>query len=192
MIRLACDSDNLDALLPTPVIMTYSDLIPSAGAMAGLHERFPRSVILLIDRGLGDPTGRASIADVERGALTVTQLPAWWDQKHAAQIPFLTVYASLDRIPEVDDALGTGRNHWRWIASWQAGIGVPAYPSAMHQFVNGKLLSARVDLSAVLNENYCPQAIVPQVFTDDLAAISKDLGAISKAMESISSFVGAQ
>lgn len=169
MIRLACDSDDLSALVHTDVVLTYSDLIKTDAEHQALKARFAGSVVELIDRGLGDPTGRATVLDVERGARTPADCPGWFDKQHAAGLSWLTVYHSLDRFSDVDTAMGHRSGWWRWIAMWGHGLVVPGRPTVMLQFTDGARIGARVDLSAVHNDAWHPQpARVPAGAARDL------------------------
>jgi hypothetical protein len=156
MIRFACDSNDLDALIETNIVLTYSDLIRTDQAHQELKARFPRSVVELIDRGLGDPTGRATIVDVERGAYGPAQAPGWFDRKHEAGLRWLTVYASLVNMRIVDTAMGNRTGWWRWFAYWGNGLAVPGYPHAAIQFAADRMLGARADLSLFPNPAWHP------------------------------------
>jgi hypothetical protein len=164
-IRLACDSNNPDALIETDIVLTYSDLIPHEGAHQELKARFPRSVVELIDRGLGDPTGRATILDVERGARSPSQAPGWFDDKHQAGLRWLTVYASLVTMRQVDTAMGKRTGWWRWFAYWGNGLVVPGHDHAAIQFASDKMLGARVDLSLFPNPAWHPTPLWPSRVT---------------------------
>lgn len=150
--RLMCDSENLAALLPTPVIATYSDLITSEAMRDDLQGHFPNSDIVLGDRGLGDPTGRSSWADCERWAMTPDDLPAWHDRQQAADVADLTVYASYNRYARVD-AVMAGRDFYRWVAFW-GHLEVPRYPWAIIQFADSGMIGADVDLSYIANPQW--------------------------------------
>lgn len=90
MIRFMLDTDQLDKLTGhVELLMTYSDLVPD---YAAISKRFPQSHVLLIDRGLGDPTGLASIFDIEPRALTIAAAIRRYDEQQAKGVPFLTVY----------------------------------------------------------------------------------------------------
>src|SRR6266702_3604286 len=135
MIRLACDSDRLSSLVETPVVLTYSDLIPSIGVLDSLERRFPSSEIGLIDRGLGDPTGQATIANVEARSKTPAEMPGWLAAKTAQGWSCLTVYGKADIIAVVEHTAGVhAHGWWRWFARWGSVLEVPGHPAAMLQF----------------------------------------------------------
>src|SRR5258708_35521836 len=101
MSRLMYDSDVIDALPRDAMAATYSDLIPSLTALQRLRREFPFGVAL-IDRGLGDPTGEATILDIERGARTPADAPGWYDRKKADHLGDLTVYVNRDNLAAFD------------------------------------------------------------------------------------------
>lgn len=155
-VRWACDSDELAALIGTDFVRTYSDLIPDRDALAALERRFAGSAVELIDRGLGDPTGLASIADVERGSLTVADVPGWLDRKHAAGVDWLTLYSAEASLEDVI-AAAAGRSHWNWAASW--GRMTVAHPAAGQvQCANSAMLGLHIDLTVIWETGYRPAA----------------------------------
>lgn len=158
MIRLACDSNDLGALIATPVIITYADLITSPEVHRDLRSRFPRSRLVFTDRGLGDPQDLATCWDVERGTLIADQVPDRFDKAHARGRQYLTVYCDLDNLAEVEKVMA-GRPWWRWVASWGAGLEVPGHPWAMLQFASGAQLGAGVDLSLIHDDTYRPDVL---------------------------------
>lgn len=113
-IRFMLDSDVLDDLTDhADILGTYSDLITD---LPTLRRRFPQSEIVLFDRGLGDPTGEASIFDIERGALTIDAAVQRYDQQRARGIKYLTVYVNRSNMDAVDAAFGN-RVPWRMVAT---------------------------------------------------------------------------
>ena len=162
MIRVMLDSDQL-ASLPSgmvPLLSTYSDLIPDLAALAALQRQHPGSEIILIDRGTGDPTGLASVADVEPGALTVAGLPAWFARKTAAKIDDLTVYSDRADLDAIDAVLkGTGHEgHWRWVATLDGTVDITGMPPlrrpAVVQILGSGQLGLHADLSLVLEPGW--------------------------------------
>lgn len=158
MIRLACDSDDLGALIETSVILTYADLITDTDTRQQLRARFPRSRLLFMDRGLGDPLKLATVWDVERGALTPDEVPERFDTAQAAGRQYLTGYVSLDRLPRLVEVMA-GRPWWKWVALWGGGLEVPGHPFAMMQFASGKMLGAGVDLSVIRDDTWHPDVL---------------------------------
>jgi hypothetical protein len=156
MIRLACDSNDLGALIETPIVLTYTDLIPDDRAHKALKARFPQSVVELIDRGMGDPTGRATILDVETGAATPLHAVGWHAHQHAAGLRWLTIYATLDNMRTVEEIMSPGDDWWRWFARWGNGLEIPGHPHAAIQFASDIMLGARVDLSLFPNPAWHP------------------------------------
>jgi hypothetical protein len=170
MIRFGCDSEDLSALLPMDFVRTYSDLVPSAGALAELEARFPGSQVMLGDRGLGDPTGRACWFDVERFALTPADMPGKLIAKAAQGITEIDIYGTVATLDEVVGRIG-GHGWWRWYAYWGGGLHVPGHPLAQVQFASAGMLGGGVDLTAVHNDYYRPRAaeayaIQPEIIND--------------------------
>lgn len=153
LVRFAVDSDNLDMLFPADFVRTYADLVDAAG-LAALRARFPDSVIELIDRGLGDPTGTATIYDVEHGALTVAEAANRVRAAHEAGHQWQTVYsdqANLDAIMRACEGL----SYWHWIAAWGQLI-VPTHRSAQIQFACAEMIAFHADLTIVWDPAYRP------------------------------------
>lgn len=155
MIRLACDSDRLSALAETDVVLTYSDLIAGTTELQALELRFPHSEIGLIDRGLGDPTGQATIANIEPGALVPAQMPAWFGAKRAAGWSNVTGYGLAATLAEVEQLAGP-HGWWRWFARWGTVLQVPGHPEAMLQFDNDP--DEHLDWSIIRNPHWHPRA----------------------------------
>jgi hypothetical protein len=155
--RLACDSDQLDALIATPFVRTYSDLITDPAQLNQLVARFPDSHVELIDRGLGDRSGLASIADIETGALKIGQVRDWLGAKHAAGHQDLVVYCDRDNLDAVVQACD-GMGYWHWIAA-PGQLVVPSHPDAQVQFAFASGLGAHVDLTIIPNFRYRPWLI---------------------------------
>lgn len=155
MIRLACDSDRLSSLVETNIVLTYSDLVPNAGVLASLERRFPASEIGLIDRGLGDPTGQATIADVETGTHAAGDMLAWVAGKRRAGWSNVTVYGAMPTLAEVGSIVGP-HDWWRWFARWNSVLRVPGHPDAMIQFDSDS--AEHVDWSLIRNPHWHPRA----------------------------------
>lgn len=180
MIRFACDSSALGNLIYTDFMLPYSDQLGPA-ELRQLTDRCPHSTIVPIDRGLGDRLGISAILDVERGAARPADAPVWFDSQQAAGLRFLTVYASLDKMPAVERAMGD-RPFWRFYAYWQGGLHVPDHPFAMLQFASGAQLGADVDLSIVHDDawhprgRHVPPAVIQRaIHVAAAAARSRDL-----------------
>ena len=156
-VRAACDTEHLDALVPMPVIFTYSDLFPHRDEYLALQDRLPHSDIVLGDRGLGDPTGLSTWCDVERFALKLEDAPRWHDRQHDAGHRDLTVYGSLDRYPAINHAMGD-RPFYRFIAAWN-NARLPDYPWAIVQVMPGTQINTRWDFDLIWDINWHrPQA----------------------------------
>lgn len=160
MIRFACDSDSIADLVPTPLIFTYADLIGSAIEYTALTARFPRSVIKLIDRGLGDPAGLAAtvMVDVEQGALTAAQAAGQIRRYLAEGRQFVTGYANRSTMPSLEAELADVAGWWRWYATLDGTMRISTRPHAMVQFAGAQITGGRFDLSVVWNGAYHPEA----------------------------------
>ena len=170
MWRTAIDSDVLsDLTAPADFHLTYSDIVPDPAAFEA--ER-PRTQVKYIDRGLGDPGNKASIADVEFHALTVADLPAWYDRKAAAKVPYLTWYASRNSIPAIQAVIG-GRHMWRWVATLDGTLVIPGFPAFespdLVQILGSGQLGAHVDLSLVLSPSWNPSPVAAEVHAIQVA-----------------------
>lgn len=113
-VRFMLDTDDLTKLTPhVGLLATYADLVPDYAAEA---KKYPNSVLILIDRGLGDPSGRSSVADIEPGAMTVAQAVAWYDKQHAKGITDLTAYHDRADADAVKAGFGA-RHYYQWWAT---------------------------------------------------------------------------
>lgn len=158
-LRFACDSDNLADLVGTDVVLTYSDLVKTADELQALERRFPGSEIGLFDRGLGDPTGQATIIDVERGARSAADVPHFLQEKTGQGWANPTVYLLPSSLGDVERAAG-GAGWWRMFASFGAGLSVPGHPLAMVQFIDSTRIGAHIDLTVIHNPHWHPRARV--------------------------------
>lgn len=180
MIRLACDTDTLDDLDGHfPIVMTYSDLVPNPPE---LRAKFPDSELVLIDRGLGDPSGEASIADLERGALTVDHFPAWFDAKVSQGVKYITGYVNRSNLAAFNAVLN-GRHPFRWVATLDGTLVIqgfrPMREPALVQFAGASATGAHIDVSAVYEASWHPQGTAP-----NLATVRREVnGAISQSSE---------
>ena len=165
MIRLACDSDNLNDLIATPLIFTYADLVRDRGHLSALRARFPGSTLKLIDRGLGDPAGTAEAVqavDVEGGA----NAPMQAAEKMLALVKegrqFVTGYANRSTMPLLIEACHevglTEMEWWKWIATLDGTMRVSDYPNAMVQFASAQMVGLHADLSVIWHPQYHPEA----------------------------------
>lgn len=119
MPELMLDTDQ-PALLAGPQfagcrVATYADLVTPAMLTAYLGR------LVVIDRGRGDPTNTATVADIEPGLLTVAQGVAKIKQWNAEHRQFPTAYCDRNDWPAVDTALA-GVRHYDWIATLDGTI----------------------------------------------------------------------
>ena len=157
MPRLMFDSDKpLDLPITGDLLATYADLI-GAAELATLRHRW-RGVVL-IERGLGDPLGLASVIDIEAHAEGVGAARPWLTRKHGAGVHYLTTYCNRATVAAVDAAVH-GLPHWRWIATLDgtahiAGMAPGHHPAAV-QCLNAAMLGFHADASVVWADAWNP------------------------------------
>lgn len=182
-IRVMLDTNDLAALDPAcELLATYSDLVPNP---AELEAKFPNSRIILIDRGLGDPSGKASVADIETGALTIADVPGWLDRKEQEGIEFRTIYESRNEFDAIAAAAGH-RHFWHWVATLDGTAFVSRF-KAMHgpaaiQILPSSKLGVQADLSLVFEDGWNPTR--PSL---NRAALRRDVNAALTSMASAAS-----
>lgn len=164
MIRFALDSDDLHAFPVgvAPILLTYSDLFPTRAELVMFEMKHPDSQVVLIDRGLGDPTGLASVADVERLAFTLADLRRWFERKKAAAVRFLTAYSDRNTLPSVDTVLA-GLRPWHWVATLDGTVDIPSLAAPLErpglvQCFSAAMLGVPCDGSLILNDAWHPSA----------------------------------
>ena len=160
MYRLACDSDNLSALVHTPVILTYADLIHTQADLDALRDRFPGSMVKLIDRGLGDPAAVATAvtaSDTEPGARTVADTVRLIRQWVSTGVPYPTAYANRSTMPLIISALAGVKGWWPWWATLDGTMRIAGHENDMVQFAGSGMTGGHYDLTAIYNDNWHPQ-----------------------------------
>ena len=160
MYRLACDSDNLADLVPTPIILTYADLFGTRAELDALRDRFPTSTIKLIDRGLGDPAAVASaisVSDTEPRARTVADTVNLIRQWIHEGRDFPTAYADRSIMPLIINALAGVTGWWKWWATLDGTMRIPDHPDDMCQFAGANLTGGNYDLTVIYNDAWHPQ-----------------------------------
>lgn len=156
-IRFMLDTDDLTKLTGhAEILATYADLVTD---LTALQAKFPHSVVVLIDRGQGDPSGQASVFDVEPTLLTPEQAAKRYDEQHAKHVKYLTVYSDRNDVAAVDAAMGKRAFH-RWIATLDgtahiAGFSPLERPTAIQCF-NAASLGYHADGSLVFNDTWHP------------------------------------
>lgn len=158
MIRFMIDTDDLHSLTGhAELLATYADLVTD---VRQLEREFPHSQIILIHRGLGDPTGEASVFDIEPGALTPEQAVALYDDAVKREIRFLTAYHDRQDAQAVADAFGK-RPHYNWDATLDGTAHIkgydPLHSPAVIQCLSAHMLDAHVDGSLVFEDNWHPR-----------------------------------
>lgn len=184
MPRCMLDTDDLSKLDGQfELLATYSDLVTDP---AELESHFPDSLILYIDRGLGDPGNKATIGDFETGALTVADVPTFLDRKKAEGKKYPTCYSSRDPMDAITQA-AAGRPFWRWIATLDGTLFIVGFkplsgPAAV-QILPSQKLDYHADFSVVLEDDWNPTRRI----TTDHAAKRLLSGAISDVSKAGSS-----
>ena len=167
MIRVMLDTDVLaDLDGHFEILATYTDLIPDMAALDRLRAEFPDSTVILIDRALGDPTGQATIADVEPGAMMIDQLPGWVSEKRAAKPAgweYLTAYSDRNDLPAIKAIQHEGL--WHWVATLDGTAVISGYtpmhaPAAI-QILGESQIGIHGDLSLVLEDAWHPRRPFP-------------------------------
>lgn len=147
------DSDQLSVLLDPRFanmrVATYADII-TPEFMSATAGRW-----VAIDRGLGDPHQVATVADVEAGALTVSQahdrVQQWTGQRRA----FPTVYHNRAMWAAVNDQL-KGLSYSHWVATLDGTLVPDGYYMAVVQFAGELTLGVHADLSIIWNDAWHP------------------------------------
>lgn len=191
-IRFMIDTDNLSMLTGhVELLATYADLVHDFGAE---QAKYPHSTLILIDRGLGDPTGLASVFDIEPGALTIAEAVARFDEQHAKGIKFLTNYHDRADIDAVRQAFGD-RVYYTWDATLDGTAHIDGndplhHPTAI-QCLTATDLGYQADGSLVFDDGWHPRPHtgIPPVLRADLnhaisqaAALSSDLHRMAAAI----------
>lgn len=151
MPALMLDSDQPAVLLESRFanlrIATYADLVtPEIIAAAG-----PR--LKVIDRGSGDPHGLATIADVERGVLSVAEGVAkvrqWLEEKR----PQPTIYHNRSTWEEINKA-ADGLDYTHWVATLDGTMVPSGYYMAVVQAWGAAALGFHADMSIVWDDGW--------------------------------------
>lgn len=188
MWRLMCDSDQAADLVECPFVTAYADKITTPAACAALEARFPRSKVLYIDRGLGDPLDLATIGDFEPGALTKADARPWVKARLAAGKRFTTAYSDQDWLPDLITALD-GLPYWHWIAD-PGALTVPGHPAATVQVMFAPPKGPHIDLSVVKNDAYWPAPAAGAWTTPLLASLDTVTADLADAIRIIRTHQG--
>lgn len=153
MPALMFDSDNPAALLGGQAagcrILSYADLATPQLVSLGAGR------LGWIDRGLGDPMGLATIADIEPGALSVASGAARCKQWLAEGRHYVTAYHDRNDADAVTTALA-GAAVYRWWATLDGTLRPgPGRVDAV-QFAGAAELGFHADVSAVWNDAFRP------------------------------------
>lgn len=185
--RIMYDSDQPAAIpASAPIAATYSDLVPDLAALTALRNRWTGRPLILIDRGMGDPTGQSSAIDVETGAYSPAGIPAWWDHQNAAGIPWLTIYCTRDGMAAAHAAAGD-RLAWLWVATLDGTchVTVPAGARlAGIQVLGAAQLGRHADLSIITDAAWQPAAAVDRLRAE-LADVHNIVGQLNRTAEQL-------
>lgn len=154
MTTLMFDSDDPAALgtiqMVPARVATYADILtPAIVAQFG-------SRLAVIDRGLGDPLGRAHIVDIEPGAHSVESGAAAIKEWHNQGRQFLTVYVNRDNWDAVLAACLPVRPY-SWVATLDGTLNPNGKFPHLTQFAGEQQLGMHADVSVVWDEGWLLQ-----------------------------------
>lgn len=186
MMRVMLDSDRIDIILAlngaAPLLATYSDLVPHPD---DLQKKLTHSKLVLIDRKLGDPSGKASVCDIEDTLFTPQEFPGWYDKKKAAGIEDLTAYVNRSNIAEVDKVAGN-RSFFRWVSTLDGTCHIAGFPDLRAPAAVQVLGSAQVGVHADLSLVYENQWNATQeLAAADLIPIEHNVAAVLAALHKL-------
>lgn len=184
MMRVMLDSDRIDIILAlngtAPLLATYSDLVPHPDQ---LQAKLTHSKLVLIDRGLGDPSGLASVYDIEGGADTPGGFPGWYDKQNAKGIADLTAYVNRSNLDQVDKDAGN-RNFFRWVSTLDGTCSIAGFPHlrapAAVQVLGEAHLGVHADLSLVYEDQWNSTR---ELVAADLIPIEHNVAAVLTALQ---------
>lgn len=156
MPSLMIDSDQPQLLLEPRFanvrIATYADLLtPEYVAAAGQR-------LVVIDRGLGDPLNRATVADIEPGALTVPTGMAKIRQWISEGRKYPTAYHNRADWAEVNQQ-GGSLPYRHWVATLDGTLVPDGFYMAAVQFAGAQALGFHADLSIVWDDSWNPAGL---------------------------------
>lgn len=192
-VRFMIDTDDLSKLTGhVELLATYGDLVTD---LAQLQHEFPNSTIILINRGLGDPTGKTSVADIEPGALTIAQAVAWYDEQRSKGVEFLTTYHDRNDAPAVAAAFA-GRPHFNWDATLDGTAHIqgydPLFGPAVVQCLTAQMLDYHADGNLVFRDDWHPtrQPINTEPLRRDVNAALSNVGMLSADLHRMAALLG--
>jgi hypothetical protein len=188
MTRMMFDSDKIADLPRNALCATYSDLIPDLPTLNSLRSKFPHG-LLLIDRH-GDPTGKATILDVESGLHTASDAPGWYDRQKAKGLRYLTVYNDRSHLDAVNAAMGPSRIFYHWIARLDGYAFVEGFepgkrPAAIQVFGQDRL-GFHCDGSVVWSDDWNADPIVwtgAQAIVPALIRVAREIDEVRKIVQ---------
>jgi len=193
VIRTALDSDVPD-IIPdaTDFVFTYSDLITDPIAY---QRQFKRARVVYIDRGLGDPQGKSSIIDIETGARTVADLPAWYEQQSKLGRAWLTAYCNRSNLGAVIASPVGNRLH-KWVATLDGTLAIdgftPLVGPDLVQVLPADKIGIHADFSLILNPFWRPTTLTHDatLALDEVRATLNQISAATGNLHAVEAFVG--
>lgn len=193
MIRFMIDTDDLSKLTGhVELLATYSDLVPHPEE---LQNEFPNSTLILINRGLGDPSGTASVFDIEPGALTPQQAVREYDAQYAKGVKYLTAYHDRSEADAVAAAFGQ-RPHFNWDATLDGTAHIkgydPLHSPAVIQCLTSQDLDYHADGNLVFEDNWHPTRtpFPAAAMRNDLQAASGTLNTLASDLHRMAVLLG--
>lgn len=192
-IRFMIDTDRLDKLTGhAELLATYADLVTNFDE---LERQFPHSQMILIHRGLGDPTGKASVFDIEPGALSAEQAVQLYDEYHARGVKYLTAYHDRAQAAEVAAAFGT-RKPYNWDATLDGTAFIrgfdPLHSPAVIQALSAAELDYHADGSLVFEDSWNPRPanMVPAIIRRDINLCISQLAGTQSELHRMAALIG--
>lgn len=162
MTAVMFDSDTPDLLLkvsaPGQRLATYTDLLTPAFITAAGDR------LVGIDRGHGDPHGKAVVVDIERGLYTPQSGAQRIRELVAAGGRQVTAYCNRSNYAAVDQALG-GLHVHHWVSTLDGTLVPAGEHEVAVQFAGAAQLGFHADISIVWNDQWLTPTLptVPKV-----------------------------
>lgn len=181
MTAVMFDSDTPDLLLkvsaPGQRLATYTDLLTPAFIQAAGDR------LVGIDRGHGDPHGKAVVVDIETGLYTPQSGAQRIRELVAAGGKQVTAYCNRSTYNTVLAALGSTHVH-HWVATLDGTLVPAGEHEVAVQFAGAARLGFHADISIVWNDQWLTPSLpsVPKVPASVEAAVT----AVEKAVQDLS------
>jgi len=167
-----------DSITPTDIPLTASAVAGYVdGAFRWPQSGWDRFTTPVKVRITVSGTVQADAADVENGAMTITDAIEWVAARLAAQLPQSVIYCSQATWPSIRaafDAHGVAQPWW-WIADWNGRTDIPDGADA-HQYVTAPASGGHYDISVISPRLWALWNGDPMAITqDDANLIAKTL-----------------